>query len=85
MGWSHCGTDSKGREIGYSIEAKCDALGCDTVINRGLAYACGGMHGESEYDCEKYFCTEHLVLCEVPEGNVHFFCPQCAAKLHGDQ
>lgn len=60
MSWDNCGTDSKGREIGYCIDAICDHPDCNKEINRGVAYACRGMHGESEFDCEKYFCDEHL-------------------------
>lgn len=59
MGWANCGNDSQGRPIGYAVEATCDHPGCKTKIDRGLAYACGGMHGDSD-GCEKYFCTEHL-------------------------
>ena len=60
MGWAYCGKDREGREIGYGIEAICDHHGCKTKIDRGLAYACGGMHGVNEYDCERYFCGKHL-------------------------
>lgn len=31
--------------IGYAWEATCDHPGCEKQIDRGLAYACGGMHG----------------------------------------
>lgn len=74
MGWSHCGTDSEGREIGYGIEAMCDEPGCDAEIDRGLAYACGGMHG-SPPGCEGYFCPEHLVL-----GVDAYLCERCKEK-----
>lgn len=60
MGWGDCGTDSKGRPIGYYFEAECDEPGCPNRIDRGLSFACGGMHGETEYGCEKYFCSQHL-------------------------
>lgn len=65
MGWGNCGTDSQGRGIGYVFEGTCDHPGCDTKIDRGLSFACGGMHGEDQVandvtPCEKYFCTEHL-------------------------
>lgn len=62
MGWADCGDDSQGRPIGYAHEALCDFEGCDKQIDRGLAYACGGMHGEDnpEGACEGYFCYEHL-------------------------
>ena len=59
MGWADCGTDSKGKPIGYAHSATCDHPGCDAKIDRGLAFACGGMHGEDEYSCEGYFCHKH--------------------------
>lgn len=80
MGWGHCGTDSKGREIGYCIDATCDHPGCDEKINRGLAYACGGMHGNDEHSCERYFCHKHrnnYTDCESP------VCPDCY-KIYRD-
>ena len=64
MGWADCGTDSKGRPIGYAFEATCDHPGCDTKINRGLSYACGNMHGNTDWGCENYFCPEHLMLVD---------------------
>src|SRR5690349_20997545 len=71
MGWGNCGTDSRGRPIGYCHAARCDHPGCSKRIDRGLAYACGGMHGTTPvggddsldgFDecCEGYFCSEHL-------------------------
>ena len=64
MGWANCGSDSKGRPIGYSHNATCDHPGCKTVIHRGLAYACGGMHGDGghtgDFGCEGYFCGSHM-------------------------
>lgn len=62
MGWGDCGTDSRGRPIGYSHTATCDEPGCEVVIDRGLSYACGGMHGEFDEYCEGYFCSKHLFL-----------------------
>jgi hypothetical protein len=73
MGWGNCGSDSKGRPIGYVHAATCDHPGCTKKIDRGLAYACGGMHGPGAYlggdddvdwqdvSCEGYFCEEHMV------------------------
>ena len=63
MAWASCGTDSVGRPIGYAYRATCDEPGCRRRIDRGLAYACGGMHGADEWSCEGYFCADHL---EVP-------------------
>lgn len=68
MGWAHCGEDSTGREIGYAIEATCDHEGCTKKIDRGLSYACGGMHGDPDGSCEGYFCAEHRVYSEHAAG-----------------
>jgi len=59
MGWRYCGQDNEGRDIGYGISATCDQQGCDVKIDRGLGFVCGGMHGEDEWSCEKYFCEQH--------------------------
>ena len=70
MGWADCGVDSNGRPIGYAFDATCDLpAGCDTKIDRGLAYACGDMHGEGSDGkgdgyCEKYFCSGHLIFTD---------------------
>jgi hypothetical protein len=77
MGWSDCGTDSLGRPIGYSHEATCDYPGCDKKIARGLAYACGSVHGFNGDDCcEGYFCSNHLYFC----GKGHQLCEACMIK-----
>lgn len=62
MGWSHCGTDEDGRDIGYGIQAVCDEEGCEEEIDRGLAYVCGDGHGGGEWGCGKYFCYGHLYI-----------------------
>ena len=63
MGWSRGGPVTyKGqeREVGYSVQAVCDHPGCKHKIDRGLAYACGGEHGESGgVSCNGYFCEGH--------------------------
>lgn len=83
MGWANCGKDSRGRPIGYAHAARCDQPGCDAKIDRGLAYACGGMHGDDEYYCEGYFCGEHLfAYVYIPdEGRSVQLCPACAARV----
>jgi hypothetical protein len=78
MGWGDCGNDSQGRPIGYNFEATCDHPGCNEKIDRGLAYACGGMHGSGE-GCEGYFCDSHLRVVdsdryELTQGQL---CEQC--------
>ncbi len=66
-----CGTDSKGRPIGYEVGATCDHDGCEERIDRGLSHSCGEMHGEvdREYQldtsCEGYFCFDHLVYQDL--------------------
>ena len=81
MSWANCGTDSKGRPIGYAHRATCDHPGCDTEIDRGLSYACGGMHGESEVSCEGYFCEEHRKrYVKVPDHDWVVVCDECAEE-----
>ena len=58
MGWS-ISTGVDGRDIGYGVVAFCDHPGCGTEIDRGLGYACGGQHGETEISCGLYFCGKH--------------------------
>lgn len=85
MGWSDCGDDSQGRPIGYGVEATCDHPECDAKIDRGLSYACGGEHGDLEYSCEKYFCSEHLTYpdkeFEDGDGPRDRVCAACAKLI----
>ncbi len=64
MGWADCGYETykgKRRHIGYAFSAMCDHPGCRRRIDRGLAYACGQMHGElGGRACNGYFCGNHL-------------------------
>lgn len=85
MGWSNCGTDSKGRPIGYSHDAVCDHDGCNSVINRGLAYACGGMHGQNGVDCEGYYCHKHLRTFVEHHGHDYTVCDKCLADMQADK
>lgn len=80
MSWANCGDDSKGRPIGYAHAAICDHPGCTEEIDRGLSYACGGMHGEDCDYCEGYFCAEHLVYADLPDhpNDGAFVCYACA-------
>lgn len=81
MSWSHCGKDSQDRYIGYAYAAKCDHPGCDKDIDRGLSYACGGMHGQDEVSCDKYFCEEHLAYTLDSDDHMHNICEECANLL----
>lgn len=80
MGWAYGEID--GREVGYGVAATCDEDGCDTQIDRGLAYCCGGMHGGAEDGCGRYFCGEHLLVGgHVRPGSKHPRGSLCAACL----
>ncbi|WZL14771.1 hypothetical protein [Vibrio phage vB_VpaM_XM1] len=81
MGWSNCGTDSKGRPIGYAFSAICDHDECNKEIDRGLSYACGGMHGETEVGCEKYFCSDHKDNAVDDGDHIVHVCESCAKSL----
>lgn len=81
MGWGDCGFDSKGHPIGYVFSATCDHDGCNKEIDRGLSYTCGGMHGETEFGCEKYFCDGHLRNFVDDDGDLIRVCDSCAKEL----
>lgn len=61
MGWGY-GELWDGKKVGYSVRSACEHKGCKAKIDRGLAYACGGMHGADEISCDGYFCEKHLFL-----------------------
>ncbi len=67
MGWANCGEDSQGRPIGYAHEGICDHPGCEARIDRGLEFACGGMHGDtpapSAGDRAMTTCTRCSLCC----------------------
>jgi hypothetical protein len=77
MGWANCGTDSRGRNIGYGTRAKCDYPGCKARIDRGLSYACGDMHGKLEWACEGYFCEKHLSKSLLIDDETKQVCENC--------
>ena len=85
MGWGNCGTDSEGRPIGYVFAAVCDHPGCKEEIDRGLGYACGGMHGVTEAGCEKYFCGKHrqnfVMISPGVRPDCETVCDQCQKDL----
>lgn len=79
MGWADCGDDSEGRPIGYAFAGTCDAPGCEVAIDRGLSYACGGMHGDGDgWSCEKYFCEAHRKgWAPDADGRMRLVCQPC--------
>lgn len=82
MGWAFCGTDDDGREIGYGVTAVCDHPGCTAEIDRGLAYACGGMHGGGDQGCGRYYCSAHLFFAGEPTTSLCERCVDCRAGGH---
>lgn len=59
MSWS-IGYDNRWkRDIGYGVPAYCDHPGCNTTIDRGLSFVCGGQPYGGEHGCGLYFCTRH--------------------------
>ena len=83
MSWAYCGEDADGRPIGSAVEATCDEDGCDTPIDRGLAYACGGIHGADDAACDWYFCYRHLWYAQTPTGAWRQVCRACYDALGG--
>lgn len=83
MGWGYCGKDKDGRGIGYNVSAVCDHPGCNKKIDRGLAFACGEMHGEDELSCHRYYCTRHLTTVVEAPHNDRFttVCESCRKAL----
>lgn len=67
--------------VGYNVEAHCDSPNCMRRIDRGLSYACGEMHGETEYGCEGYFCEEHRTVPDLEDYDGPFVCHECAKAL----
>lgn len=61
MGWGTCGRNPlTGEMMGYCYSGECTKPDCEKVINHGLSYVCGGMHGGGEWGCGRYFCADHL-------------------------
>lgn len=78
MGYAY-GINDKGREVGYSVQAKCDWPDCDTDIDRGMYFQCGGGEQSQEevpYCCD-FFCDKHKPgeVCLKCEENLE--CPSC--------
>jgi hypothetical protein len=81
VGWADCGTDSRGRHIGYAYPARCDQPKCHVRIDRGLSYACGDMHGEVDEGCEGYFCEKHRQNAVKVDDRTVYVCDVCEQSL----
>jgi len=84
MGWSYCGERDDGEPIGYSVDATCEHPNCNEKIDRGVSYACGGMHGNGTYSCDKYFCEEHRCWHDYAkdEEDSPMLCKECFDTLN---
>ena len=72
MGWSLGWDENWNRDIGYGVPAYCDHPKCDTKIDRGLAFVCGGEPYGGDRGCGLFFCSEHR--------DAEDRCPRCAAS-----
>lgn len=75
-----------GREAGYTVEAICDADGCNTEIDRGMDYLCGcspdGRRDPNEPGCGKYHCEHHKYHHDCPKKECGAYpCPDCEEGL----
>ncbi|WP_037161027.1 hypothetical protein [Rhodococcoides fascians] len=73
MGWAVGEDRNRQRHIGYGVPALCDHPGCETRIDRGFAYACGGDPFEH---CGLFFCLPHLDHYNDDADN--YVCERCA-------
>jgi hypothetical protein len=82
MGWSIGYDDRWKRDVGYGVPAVCDEPGCDTRIDRGLGYVCGGEPFGGEEGCGLFFCSRHRFL--YVRGKSHVVCARCrdGAEAH---
>lgn len=60
MSWAIGFDTNWNRDIGYGVPAYCDQPRCKAVIDRGLAFVCGGEPYGGDKGCGLYFCGEHL-------------------------
>lgn len=73
MGWSVGYDRFWQRDIGYGVPAVCDHPDCNTKIDRGLSYVCGGEPYGGRYGCGLYFCDKHLTATDR--------CLRCCAEM----
>lgn len=74
MGWSIGFDPNWQRDIGYGVPATCDHPGCEAVIDRGLAYVCGGEPFGGDAGCGLYFCDHHT---HFAKGKPPQLCCRC--------
>ena len=74
MGWSRGYDLNWKRDIGYGVPSVCDSPKCNQLIDRGLAYVCGGQPYGGESGCGLFFCSKHLYF-HIHKGT--FTCSRC--------
>ena len=82
MGWGlgeDTSRDEGDRDIGYSVDAVCDELGCHVEIDRGLGYVCGGAPYGGDHGCGGFFCRGHLDYYFTDDGDGEMS-PQLCSK-----
>ena len=80
MSWSVGFDGDWERDIGYGVPAWCDHPECSKVINRGLAYVCGGEPYGGEFGCGLFFCERHLYML-VRSGYARQLCERCTRRI----
>lgn len=70
MGWAVGRDSSRRRHIGYGVPSECDHPDCSEMIDRGLAYACGGGVTEEAPNCGLFFCGRHMSISYVRDGEI---------------
>lgn len=75
MGWA-VGTNCDRRDVGYGVPAICDHPRCNEAIDRGVDYACGGMHDGGRHGCGLYFCSAHRGASER-RRDTNDYCARC--------
>lgn len=78
MGWSIGYDDRWHRDIGYTVPAHCDHPGCNTEIDRGVSYVCGGLEPYGgDHGCGLYFCSAHRIYHRFMDGKSGTYCFRC--------
>lgn len=64
------------------VEDVCHDPECSNKIDRGVAYACGGLEGVlgGGSGCGGYFCPEHLWFSD-DESTYGEFCLDCVSQI----
>ena len=87
MSWAVGYDENWKRDVGYGVPAICDYPGCNSKIDRGICYLCGGPEANygQPYGCGLFFCSMHKRLWSVDpdneEADWYYLCDRCA---HGE-